>query len=220
MTDSFGANLLKYSKQKYIIWDTETCNLNLSLETNRAWQLSFLICDKDRIYEEFDFFPWWSDINECMGKDAARITGFNFEEYKSKACDANKALDIFEKYLYNKEFVSVGNNHFGFDFFIHNLYRKSLGLKTDYSYVRNGAIDTNCLAKMYKMNLNLPLDLNNRVASMYKLAHTWRKGVKTSLGVLGKEFDIPHNPNVLHSGIEDCRLNYEVFKKLLWLVVI
>ena len=48
--------LLRYNnKQKYLIFDFETSNLNLVSPSNRPWQLSFIIATKDKILEKQKF---------------------------------------------------------------------------------------------------------------------------------------------------------------------
>ena len=50
-------NLLRFKKsQKYIIFDYETCHLNLGSEENKPWQLSFIMADLNKIYEKKDYY--------------------------------------------------------------------------------------------------------------------------------------------------------------------
>jgi len=87
-------NLLRFrKKQKYIVFDFETCNLNLASTNNKPWQLAFNIYDSDRLLESKDYFIEWDDLN--LSEGARRVTGFNSKLYKQKAQDPNLILDAF-----------------------------------------------------------------------------------------------------------------------------
>ena len=48
-------DLLRFKKnQKYMVFDFETCNLNLVSEENKPWQLAFLIYEGDKLIESND----------------------------------------------------------------------------------------------------------------------------------------------------------------------
>ena len=64
--------LLRYNnKQKYLIFDFETCNLNLVNSSNRPWQLSFITATKDKIHEKHDHFLKWRDLKVSEGAKLA-----------------------------------------------------------------------------------------------------------------------------------------------------
>ena len=119
--------------------------------------------------------------------------------------------DIFEKYLYDPEYYSIGHNVLGFDIYIHNILRKACGKKSDYSYI-NRMFDTNCLAKAFKMNLKKPD--SNLTLWQSKLNNYRKKGMKTSQGFLLKEFGIEHDPKKLHDAIYDVKMTLEIFHQL------
>jgi len=48
----------------------------------------------------------------------------------------------------------------------------------------------------------------------YKIMHTRRKGVRTSLAYLGKEFKIEHDHSKLHDALVDLELNLKVWNQL------
>ena len=91
-------DLLRFNKsQKYLIFDFETCNLNLASSRNKPWQLAFLICNGNNILESKDFYIKWDDLQ--VSKDAAKITGFKRAKYNKLAVDAKVVLKEFESYL-------------------------------------------------------------------------------------------------------------------------
>ncbi len=207
--------LIRYKKnQKFICSDGETCNLSLSDKNNKIWQLSFVTFTLDKILEKFDFYPWWDDLN--VGKGAARVTNFNYEEYHKKASDPVKILDTFESYLFNPEYISVGHNHYNFDFFLYNIYRKILGREPKFDHIYNGAIDTNAVAKCIEMGISIPEDKNDFISLMYQMASHKDRKMESSIGFLLKKYNLPHDPLLLHNGLEDCLNNINIFKKQIW----
>ncbi len=206
------SHLLRFNltNQKYIIWDLETENLNL-MQKNRPWQCSFIVCHGKRTIESFDLFPFWKDIN--VGVEAARITRFNKQVYSAKSTDALEALKTFETYLYDPEYLNVGHNILGFDVYVHNIWRKELGLKSDYSYLSR-SIDTNSVAKGMRF-ISAPKNAEDRLFWMYRMNHTFKKGTKTSIKALAKEFGIEYDENSAHDGIVDVGYNKEIFLQLI-----
>lgn len=207
---SVGADLLRYDKKrKYLLLDVETTGLNLSYAL--PWQLSYTLFTLDKVIETADFYIWWDNLPISDG--AARITRFNPEEYRRRAMEPDVVLTSFEKLLYSPEIYPVGHNVLGYDSMIHSVWRRKLGLREDYSYLPR-TLDTLALSKAYKKGV--ALDRNNLLAAQYRALGIVEKGLKTSLGVMGKELGIEHDSSHLHDARADIELNVEVFKQLLW----
>ncbi len=201
--------------QKYICFDFETCSLSLALPENKPWQLSFITCTKNNVLERYNFFPFWENLT--VGYGAAITTKFNYHDYLDKSSDPKEALDIFENYLYNPEYLIFGHNHYNFDFYIHKIYRELLGKKPDFSYLPR-TLDTNAIEKGIRSDT--PYDKNNRTAWMYKMSNFHKRGLKSNLGFCAREYEIPVLDGALHDGLYDVMLNYEIFKKQLWKIEI
>ena len=205
--------LLRFKyKQKYLIFDYETCNLNLGLEINKPWQLGYVIAEGKSIKKEEDSWLSWPDLKVSAG--AARVTGFTKNKYDKKKGDPTKALDEFEKYLYNPDYLIIGQNILGFDVYIHNIHRKLCGKSSDYSYI-NRIVDTNCIARAIKMNINLESD-EDFILWQYKLLSHRKKGIKTNLRQLCKDYDIEFKDKSLHDAIYDVKKTHEVLMKMIW----
>jgi len=205
--------LLRFNKkQKFIIFDYETCNLNLSSLDNKPWQLSFIIADANKIYESKDFYLKWKELN--ISKDAAKITGFSRSVYDKKSIDPLEALNEFDKYIYDTNYLCVGHNILGFDVYIHNIHRKLCGLDTDYSYI-DRCIDTNCLAKGIAKSIKKP-HAKSSISWQYSLNNFRERGLKTSLQQCAKNYKIDFDPKRLHNALYDININYQVLKKQLW----
>ena len=87
------------------------------------------------------------------------------------------------------------------------------------SHLYEKMIDTHSIAKGYK--LELPYKQGDSLLEyQYAAAHIRKKGVKTSLIALGKEFDIEHDYGKLHNALVDLELNLKVWNKLKWSVEI
>lgn len=205
-------HLLRFNKdQKYIVFDYETCGLNLISRANKPWQLAFLVCERGAIKESYDFYIKWDPLP--ISEEAKRVTKFDIKKYQSSYVEPDKVLKVFEKYFYDPSYFLVGHNILGFDIYIHNLHRKLCGLDSDYSYI-NRIIDTNCLAKSIALDINY--DNTDLFSWQSKLCSIRKKGLKTNLKSLCVKYKIDFNENMLHNALYDIEKNYEVFKKLMW----
>ena len=206
-------NLLRFKNtQKYLIFDFETCSLNLGSPDNKPWQLSFLITEGRKIKEKFNYLIEWEELN--ISDDARRITNFNEPFYRKNAVDASKVLPQFEKYLYDKSYIPVGHNILGFDLYIHGIFRKLLKKKVDYSYV-NRCIDTLSLAKAIKKNIKRD-SKTDFISWQYKLNSFFEKRMGCSIQALCKKYEIEFDVNKLHDAMYDIELNFKIFNKQLW----
>ena len=56
-------NLLRFrNRQKYLVFDYETCGLNLGSLSNKPWQLAFLLCEGKTILSRHNYWLHWDDI--------------------------------------------------------------------------------------------------------------------------------------------------------------
>lgn len=205
--------LLRFNKnQKYIIFDYETCNLNLISTKNKPWQLAFMLFQGDKILDQGDYILDWKNLQ--VSKEAARITGFTKSMYNKRKSCPEKALKHFEKYLYDEKIIPLGHNILGFDVYIHNIHRKLLNKSADYSYI-NRSIDTVCLARSIKKDIKKKNN-SERIAWMYKLLNFREKGLKVNLQQCCRDYDINFDPSKLHDAMYDIQKNMDVFQKMLW----
>ena len=209
--------MLRFNKeQKYICFDFETCHLNLLDLENKPWQLSYLISEGTDIICESDNYIRWNQLN--ISQDALNITHFRHDIYDRLAKDPVEILNNFEKYLYDPSYLIVGQNLLGFDVYIHNIYRKLLGKKSDFSFT-NRILDTNCLAKAIKKNLKFQ-NREELIYWQYKLNDFREKGLKTSIKAQLKEYKIDFDEGMLHNSMYDVQMNFKIFTKQLWQVEI
>ena len=198
--------------QKYICFDFETCNLNLLSLENKPWQLSYIIAQGYKILEEHDCYIKWDNLN--ISEEAKKITRFDYNKYARLAKDPAQILSNFEKYLYDEDYIIIGQNLLGFDVYIHGIYRKLLGKKPDYSYTKR-IYDTNCIAKALKKDMKPPSNMDDLIRWQYRLNDFRQKNMRTSIKAQLKQYKIDFDENKLHDSIYDVRMNLKIFYKQL-----
>jgi DNA polymerase III epsilon subunit-like protein len=206
-------DLLRFKfDQKYIVFDTETENTNLVYK-NRPWEVSILIGTGKKVEFIKNIYPRWDDLS--VSKVAAKVTGFNWGEYKNKWIDSIVALDEFESYLYNPEYLIVGQNLVGFDAYIINNWRKAAGRTPDHSYL-DRMYDTDPLSRGWKKGSPFNKNEHNLIDYQFRWANYIEKGLKTNLKQLCSDFQIEFDEDKAHRAEYDTRKTFEVFHKLLW----
>lgn len=209
-------HLLRYKpQQKYLFFDYETESVNLA-QHNKPWQIGYAIADGYKIHKMVNKYIDWPDLD--ISADAARVTKFDRYAYDTNKEEPLKILNEFERYLNNPEYIVVGHNILGFDIFLHNLYRKKLGLPPNFSYL-DRAIDTNSVTKAYKLGVK-QMDIKNVYIECLRYTNYMEKGLKSSLKLIAREVGLEFDEERLHDAGADVALNYEVFKKLIWMIEI
>lgn len=203
-------NLLRFNKkQRYLIFDTETEGLNLI--NSRPWQVAWLLAEGDNILEKHDLYIKWEDLN--ISDEAAKITGFSKQAYDRKSLNPKDVFDKFSKYLNDKNNLIIGQNLLGFDVYMINVWRREIGLPSDYSFI-NRIIDTKSIATAIAKQI--PVQRENLLSWQYRLLNHKERGLKTSQATLLKKYDIPHDPKRLHDAMYDIEMNFRIFKKQLF----
>lgn len=200
--------LLKQNlNQKFVVFDTET--EGLSLTASRPWQLSWIVCQGDKILESHDEFVLYPDLN--VSPEAARITGFNHADYLSKAKAPLEVWRRFAPYLYDSNNLLVGQNILNYDIYILNTMMNTIGIKNDWSFLSR-CVDTRALCTAMFKGIQPSGDL---LPWQMKLMNFYEKGLKTSQGFMLKHFAIDHDPSKLHNALYDITMNYKIFRKLI-----
>jgi DNA polymerase III alpha subunit (gram-positive type) len=205
------AELLRFkNKQKYLIFDTETEGLNLI--SSKPWQIAWIVAEGKNIISKNDRFIKWDNLKVSDG--AAKITGFSYDQYERRAEDPMEVFNDFSKYLFDPEYIIIGQNLLGFDVYMINVWMKLMGLKSDYSYV-NRIIDTKSLATAIFKNILIPSS-DNGCSWQYKLLNHKERGLKTSQSFLLKHYNIPHEASRLHDALYDIEMNFQIFLKQIY----
>ncbi len=219
-----GNELLRFQKdQKYLLFDYETCNLNLCWEKNLPWEYAAWLVTSEKIIEKYIVLINWELMGKRIevGDQAALLTGY-YMKYPRLLAEGKHPLEVIneiDKHMYDPNIIPVAHNGLGFDVYIHNTHRRLTGKPTDYSYVKR-FLDTNLIAKGLKLEVPLPNNLKDLRSYQYKLYSHIVKGVKTSVKAVCEDFQIPYDETRAHDAEYDCSLLYEILKQLLWKVEI
>jgi DNA polymerase III epsilon subunit-like protein len=169
----------------------------------------------DKIVDSKNFYVSW-DRELSVSKEAARITRFDPIKYKRESISAKEIFPTIKDWLSSADYI-VGHNILGFDIYLIKDYFEYMN--EDWSHLMSKIIDTNCVARGVKMSLRFAQD-ESFLAWQYKMVHTRRKGVKTNMAHLGREYKIDHNPDHLHDALIDLELNVKIWNKIKWQIEI
>jgi DNA polymerase III epsilon subunit-like protein len=162
-----------------------------------------------QILDSKDYYVGWDrDVNVSV--EAARITRFNPVDYDKRKIKFEEIFPTIEDWLDNADYI-VGHNILGFDIYLIKDFYNYVG--KDYRHLMPKIIDTNCIARGIKFELPYRTS-ENFLEYQYKLVHERRKGIKTNLTALGREFQIEHDYDRLHDALVDLELNLKVWNQL------
>lgn len=210
-------HFLRFNKDKVLtFFDFETFNLCLSFRHNLPWQLGIVKVKGDTIIDSRDILIKWN-THLKISEGAARITRYDQSKMDRLGIPPDEAFKIMDEWLLDTDHI-FAHNGYGFDTYLVKDWYK-LKKRNEWKQIHNKMIDTNLIAKGIKLGIPYKAT-ENLMAYQYKMYHHIQKGLKTSLTTLGKEYEIPHNYEMLHDAIVDLELNVKVWNKLRWHVEI
>jgi DNA polymerase III epsilon subunit-like protein len=207
-------HLLRYNTNKNLVFiDCETFNLCLNYCHNIPWQIAMLKVKGDNKIDEKNFYlKWQTDLK--ISQDAAKITRYDHKKVQKEGKDPKEIFPTIKDWLDHADYI-IGHNVLGFDIYLIKEYYKKMGCS--WHHIVNKFIDTNAIARGIKYDI--PYNpKQNLLEYQYKIYHTRKKNVRSSLTVLGKENGIEHDYDRLHDAINDLELNLKVWNKLKWQV--
>ena len=206
------SNLLKNNirESKFIVADFET--ESLSLVNARPWEASWEVYEGLNKVESHQHYIKWPNLS--VSKGAAEATHFNMDIINEKGENPKDVINLFNKYLYNKEYSIVGQNFIGYDCYVHNTSLLELGYKTDYSYI-NRIYDTLPIARAYRLGIKPPENKEDFLAWQYRLLMVFKKGLKCKNSEIAREFGYEIDESRLHQGIYDVELTWFSFTNLI-----
>lgn len=209
-------HLLRYDKEKtYVFIDCETLNLCLNSCHNLPWQIGMIKVVGEKVVDQKDIYVKW-DTDLKISEDAARITRYDQKKVDRLGVKPEEIFATVEDWLDSCDYI-VGHNTLGFDVYLIKDYYKYMGKSCSHLYSK--FLDTHCIAKGVKMGVPYKSG-DDLMEYQYKALNTFKKGVKTNLTALGKEFDIDVDYDNLHDAVNDLVLNIEVWNKLKWQIEI
>lgn len=209
-------HLLRYNKdKKFVFIDCETLNLCLNSCHNLPWQIGMIKLKGEQKLDSKNYYINW-DTELKISEDAARITRYDHNKVKKNGRKIEEIFPTIKDWLDHSDYI-IGHNILGFDIYLIKELYKTMGCHWD--HIMNKIIDTNCIARGIKYGL--PYKKNDSMLEyQYKIYHTKRKDVKSSLTFLGKENGIEHDYDKLHDALNDLDLNIKVWNKLKWQIEI
>jgi DNA polymerase III epsilon subunit-like protein len=163
---------------------------------------------ENRVDEKDYIVKWERDLS--VSKEAARITRFSPVSYRKKAIPFEDIFPTIDDWLTNCDYI-VGHNILGFDLYLIKDFYSHVG--KPYQHLTNKILDTHSIAKGIKLGLNYKPP-ESLLEYQYKILNTKKRGLRTSLSVLGKDFGISHDYGKLHNALVDLELNLKVWNKL------
>ena len=207
-------HLLRFDKKKlYVLIDCETENLCLHPSQNLPWQVGMIKAVGDKKIDEKDLLVKW-DRPLSVSREAARITRFSPLKYKKESIDIKELFPTIKDWLDSADYI-IGHNILGFDIYLIKHMYEAMG--ESYLPLMPKIIDTNCIARGVKIGPRFDSE-SSFLTWQYKMLHTRKRGVRTNLAYLGKEFKIDHDYENLHDAVNDLELNLKVWNKLKWQV--
>ena len=203
-------HLLRFDNDKlFVFLDFETENLCLNFVHNMPWQLAMIKSKGGKKIAEKNYhIKWDREIN--VSADAARITGFNKKKYEKLAEPYNELSPTVDDWLTSADYI-VGHNILGFDIHLLKEYYRKMGVSDE--HLLEKFLDTNALAKGIKFGL--PYTKGESLIEYQYRAHNKRKrGVRTNLDALAKDYDIKYEKSKRHDALYDLELNLMVWNKL------
>lgn len=206
------SDLLKnnISQNKFVFFDFET--ESLSLFHAKPWEIAWDVYNGYTKVESHQYYLNWKELE--VSKGAADATGFNIDKVRKEGKDPRFVIDLFNKYLYNKEYKICGHNILGYDSYVHNTSMLELGYKTDYSYI-NRIYDTLPIARAYRLGIKTPDNKEDFLAWQYRLLGIRTKNLKCKNFELAREFGIEVDESKLHGAQFDISLTAPVFFNLI-----
>ena len=207
-------HLLRYNKNKTLVFiDCETLNLCLNFCHNLPWQIAMIKVKGDQKVDQKNFYIKW-DTTLKISDAAAYVTRYDHKKILRDGLDPKEVFPTIKDWLDHADYI-VGHNILGFDIYLIKEYYKYMGC--NWQHLVPKFIDTNALARGIKYSMPYS-NKDNLTEYQYKIFHTRKKNVKSSLTFLGKENGVDHDYDQLHDAINDLDLNLKVWNKLKWQV--
>lgn len=203
-------HLLRFNNKDEIVFiDIESYNLCLNLANNVPWQISMIKVRGNEILAEKDMYvKWKTDLK--ISEEAAKITRYDKNKVDSIGIDPEEAFDMMDSWL-EPSYKIIGHNILNFDIYlIKGMYENR---KKPWKHLVKKVIDTNSLARGIKYG-EFPQNGDDLMTYQYRMTNSPRKGVKTNMTSLGKEYGIEHDYEKLHDAIVDLRLNFKIWNKI------
>jgi DNA polymerase III epsilon subunit-like protein len=194
--------------QKYCIFDFETEGLNLKY--SRPWELSYILTSGSKVEKQEQIYIDIPDLN--LSKEIIELTSFDKQKYEAKKVIPETAWKKFSKYLFDQDYILVGQNILRFDVYMIKILADIVNEPLDFSFM-NRMLDTRPLYLSYKEGLDRPKN-SSLLEWQYKILNDRTIKTKSSQLTMLKAFGIDFDKNLLHDALYDCKMSLEIFLQL------
>lgn len=195
-------------KQKYLIFDVESDNLNLAKV--RPWQIAWALAEGNKITDTFNMYLDFPNFS--IKPEIAKLNHFNKLTYDKNKKPMIDVWNLFKKELFNEDRIVIGQNLIGFDVYAIASLQKYLGEKPDYSYMKR-IYDTRPLGKAYKDEVAFPTS-GDLLSWQFKIMHDKSSKTKSSQLYQLKNLGIDFDESMLHSAEYDIACTFKIFLEL------
>lgn len=214
--------LLRYKRdQKYLIWDTETEGLNLVY--SRPWQIAWVEMKNGKIVKSVERLIRWEGLD--IPDEVKKMTGFNQNEYDARAEDPLDVWNDFAEYLYNEDYLLVGQNILGFDVFMLSSWCRHANISNYSTSYLPRCLDTLALELSMRVESkptfdhSCKKDCEERLAWQLRMINEYRG--KRKLGGMSQKkllehYNIEFDEKLLHEALYDTQKCGEIFFKQLY----
>jgi hypothetical protein len=203
---------------KALTIDVESRNLNLSprigdFNSNKVWQVSFIETSGTRILNEFDFYV---DVPNLDLSDQVKVlTNFDQFKYNKLKKPAEEVWPIVKKYLYDEQYIIIGQNIMGFDQYCCDILAHQAGDKIDYSKFIERIYDTRAFGLAYKNTIDKPRNCYNLYLWQHKILNDRSLKGKVSQTALLKDLGLQSvNEASRHDALTDVKDTFNIFTEL------
>ena len=213
------SHLIRFQEKKFLFLDFETFNLNLNNEFNLPWQVATLYLETksngngklitDELCRHDLYIKWDTDLK--IGEGARRITGYSETKFKSRCIPQEEAFEKIYNLCEECDYI-VGHNVLGFDIYLLRDWYRVHG--KEYKHLPFKVIDTLAFARSIAIDYSFANSGSSLFEFQMKMLNVRKKGLKTSLGALGKSYSIDHDYEKLHDALVDLELNSKVWDKI------
>jgi len=212
-------HLIRFQKKKFLFMDFETFNVCLNDRINLPWQVATIlietkenskgnICNHEVNRHDL-YLKWKTDLK--ISKEAKRITKYSETQFRKSCIPEEEGFEKIYNLVEDCDYI-VGHNFLGFDIYLlRNWYRKH---GKNYEHLPYKVLDTFAIAKAIGVDQKYKSNECGFLDFQLKMINIRKKGLKSSLGALGKANGIEHNYQNLHNALVDLELNVKVWDKL------
>ncbi len=205
--------LLRFKKPlRFLSVDFET--EGLSPRFSKPWQVGWTLTENGKILESKQYHLQIPGLK--VGADAARITHFNLSDHNRLARPPEEVYEEISKLWFDESIFLVLQN-FYYDFNMMKNLERIIGIDRWYN-LNHRVYDTIALSKAYKLGLTPPKDRKDYIKWQFSMLNFKQKGLKTSLGLMCREFNIEFDEGNAHESRYDTIKTAELFQKLIWAV--